>query len=108
LGFLLAGLITGTNWYVQSKLASAKIDKQKEIQKRVNSNLTVNSNNHHYISRRLVQHCQLGQHRGRKGESHRGAATWQVYRKKKKRRAGGVHSAGTLHRKQNINSIRLS
>lgn len=29
IAFLIAGLVTGTNWYVQSKLASAKIGRQK-------------------------------------------------------------------------------
>ena len=39
--FLLAGLITGTNWYIQSRLANAEEERQKAIIQRVSEGKTI-------------------------------------------------------------------
>lgn len=42
--FLLAGLITGTNWYIQSRLANAEEERQKSIIQRVSEGKAIDSN----------------------------------------------------------------
>lgn len=43
IAFLLAGLITATNWIIQTELTQTENDRANELIKRVNEKKTVNS-----------------------------------------------------------------